>query len=87
MPLPRSPAVEALRALWRSLTGGGGVRAVCGAKGVVDKDVAAGRQLLGKGGVVLLLLGVPPHVLQQQHLRQGRSTGLTGIESRSVAPL
>jgi hypothetical protein len=48
------------------------VGAVCGAKGVVDIDVAALCQLLGKLGVVLLLLWVPPGARRAKHGRGGK---------------
>jgi hypothetical protein len=45
---------------------------VGGAKGVIDVDVTALRQLLGKLWGVLLLLGVPPGRRgQQQQVRSG----------------
>ena len=50
------------------------------AKGVVDIDVRHGGQLLGKGGVVFLLLRAEADVFQQHHLaglqRGGHGVGL-----------
>ena len=43
----------------------GGVRAVRGAEGVVDVDVAQGRELRGELGIVLLLLRVEADVFQE----------------------
>lgn len=54
-------------ALPRTLSGR--VRAVRGAKRVVDVDVGILGQLLGEARVVLLLLLVEAHILQHEQLR------------------
>ena len=46
---------------------GGGVRAMRGAEGVVDVDVAQRGEFFGEGRVVLFFLGMEAQVLQQQH--------------------
>ena len=48
--------------------GRGGVGAVGGAERVVDVDVGERRQLRAERRVVLLLAGLEPQVLQQQHI-------------------
>ena len=53
----------------------GGVGTVGGAKGVHHIHIAKACQLLGQGGVVLLLALEKPHVLQQRHFTR-RSLGL-----------
>ena len=59
-------------------TGGGGVGAVHGAEGVGHIQLRHGGQLLGEGGIVLLLADVEAQVLQQHDLAalQGRGLGL-----------
>ena len=46
----------------------GGVGPVAGAEGVVDVEVAERGDLLGEGGVALLLLGVEAEVFEQDHV-------------------
>ena len=59
-------------------TGGGGVGAVGGAEGVVDKDIGQGGQLLAQLGIVLGLALFKAGVLQEHDLAvlQGGSLGL-----------
>ena len=52
----------------RGYTGGRGVRAMHGAKGVGNVDFSHGGQLLGERGVVLFLFRMEAHVLQQNGL-------------------
>ena len=52
---------------------GAGVRAVRRAEGVVDVDVAVGRELRRELGVVRLLLGVEAQVLEQQQLARAHA--------------
>ena len=47
---------------------GRGMGSVGGAECVVDEDVGVGREDLGEAGVVLLLLGVEPEVLEEDRL-------------------
>jgi len=47
---------------------GGGVRPVRRREGVVDEDVAQGRDLFGEVGIVLFLAGMEARVLQQKHV-------------------
>ena len=64
---------------------GGGVGTVGSAKGVEDKDVGQGSQLLGKFGVVLLLFEAEAQVLHQHDLAglEGGALGL-GVGAEHV---
>lgn len=69
-------------------TGGGGVGAVSGSKGIVHIEVGVGRQLLGKLRIVLLLLRVEAHVLDQDNSTLGEgSHGLGHLVTNAVLGL